>query len=62
MFGLGKTTAKEAALIVELRKDGTYIINKDSRVHIRPYNWLNDGINALLFVKKCDVEDEPTTR
>ena len=62
MFGFGKTTVKEAALIVELRKDGTYTISKDSRVHTKPYNWLNEGINALLFVKKCDVEDGSATR
>ncbi len=56
MFGLGKTTARSAALIVELRANGTYLISKDSRISAKEYNLLREGIDAFLFVRACDVE------
>ena len=56
MFGFGKTTAKNADLIVQLWSNGKYRILKDSRTDIRPYDFVCEGINACLFLKVDDVE------
>ncbi|KKK99195.1 hypothetical protein LCGC14_2635180 [marine sediment metagenome] len=57
MFGLGKMMNNRANLIVQLKSDGTYTIPKDTRTHAKSYNYLHEGIDALLFVKECDVEE-----